>query len=216
MRADSGGRVDQDEVGIGLHARERAKEALGPVLVQVRQLLHAAARGHDADPLGPLEHDVLDAAVPQDRVLEVVLGRDAEQEVHVREPEIAVQHQHARSLSRERDREVRHDVRLAHASLPARHRDHLAARARLGRGFGMTSRERGAGRLLPASAFGAAFTYAALRDDARLRARHESQIPGFAWHDRPVLQSVCRGVKPLISLGLTAFPCAAPRLEPGR
>src|SRR6185436_5107793 len=96
--------------------------------VEVRELLDARGRGHHANPVLPFEHHVPHIASPQDHVLEIELRRDAEEEVYVREPEIAVEHEDADALARERDREIGDDVGLADAALAARDRDRAAPR----------------------------------------------------------------------------------------
>src|SRR6185503_4780861 len=68
-------------------------------------------------------------ALAEDHVLHVVLRRDAEEQVDVREAEVTVHDERADALARECDREVGHDVGLSDAALAARDRDDPTARA---------------------------------------------------------------------------------------
>jgi hypothetical protein len=75
----------------------------------------------------------------------------------------------------------------------------------------LTARDRGAWRLPRTRGFTAAS--AALRDTIHSIVRHEPEFSEFAWHERSVVQSVCRGVNPLIPFGLTCFAHLASRPE---
>ena len=129
---DAGLGVDEDEVEIVVHPVQGLEQLQLLLRVEPGEALHPGPGRQDADALRPLDQDRLQALLAAEEMVEVVVRRQPEDHVDVRQAQVGVEDEHPLAHAAEQHRQVGDHRGLAHPALAARHRQHPGGAAAVG------------------------------------------------------------------------------------
>ncbi|OPZ60564.1 MAG: hypothetical protein BWY87_00390 [Deltaproteobacteria bacterium ADurb.Bin510] len=125
IAADAGAGIHEQVIDVVVEIVEGIDQGQLLLGAQLREFLNARGRGDDADAGRAADHDLLQAALAVEHVLDVVARSASQHDVDVGETQVGVQDQDLLADRGQDDGGVDHEAGLAHAALAGGYRDHL-------------------------------------------------------------------------------------------